>query len=954
MLIDSQNTKCHYKMYKAGRKWMFCGITLASLTMAGFMGGSTAHADAPTVTPQAQSAPAQPAVTEAKTTADQSGATSASAQSGQSTVTNVAANSNTPAPDATPTAQTAQAGNQVTVDPSNFQQAFEVHGDAHFDNTTPGTVTLTDYTGGLQGSMTLKNKISLNQSFDIKGQINLGAVDQHNGGTSGNNGNGGDGLAFGFHDANSDTVGDGGAGLGLAKIPDAIGWKADTTYNWTLTNDAQPDPGDFSNGPRTSKRNDWGGGQAFGAFIQSTKDTGVSGNTPGVVTTTGVTSGLDSAQAIDAPAPSAADKAKSTDPKNWTGEFKDIEINYNPNFGGKVVDGKIVDAKKTLTVTYDNKKWQKDITDWAADKTDTAFFVSAGTAANLNLQQFRLQSFTYQPAATVDVKYYYSTDQNLIDHPTAPVNQGDLKEIPDFVGEVDYPSGAYVGNAYLTWSQSIKGYSFVRVLDGSLLEQGTLDKAGNNGAVNYLYVQNGNFGQKAIIRFWDKNTNQQLGQTVTLEGKNNTQANYSDQAAIDAYINDGYAYNPQDDDTLTGITYDNDNDKDQNYNVYLSHQLQTTPEMQTVTRTINYVSAANGTVLHAPTVATLTFTRGATTDLVTKATTTGDWSVAQAFLKTPNPDIDGYYTTEQPVPALTVDLKQGMPTNDQLNLTVTYIKGQFKAQVGVPLSKPGTVPTTDPQVWTQVKVGEPLSKPGTVPTTDPQAWTKVELGVPLSKPGTVPTTDPQAWAKAQVAEPVYATGKLPDTDPQFREEVGPAVWTFPQVRTQVPDNAPFVPNDSQARTNVPGNVPVQPDTLVTTPTGDHVTGTPIKTTPIGDHGTDTDITTTTGADTATNTKTGNGLAKTGSFVTAEENAIAVPLDSQSAQTTQLTADHGQAVAQPAESNHQQLTTDANQATAKLPQTSEQRTSVWALLGLSLISVLSLFGFTKPKKRHENN
>ncbi|GAX06726.1 mannose-specific adhesin, LPXTG-motif cell wall anchor [Secundilactobacillus pentosiphilus] len=952
---------------------MFCGITLASLTMAGFMGGSTAHAAAPAATTQTQSASAQPAGTETKSTADQPGVTGVAtpapasdatdaAQPGQSTAANAAANSNTLTSDATPTAPAVQTGNQVTVDPSNFQQAFEVHGDAHFDNTTPGTVTLTDYTGGLQGSMTLKNKISLNQSFDIKGQINLGAVDQHNSGTSGNNGNGGDGLAFGFHDANSDTVGDGGAGLGLAKIPDAIGWKADTTYNWTLTNDAQPDPGDFSNGSRKPGSNDWGGGQAFGAFIQSTKDTGVPGNTPGVVTTTGVTSGLDSAQAIDAPAPSADDKAKSTDPKYWTGEFKDIEINYNPNFGGKVVDGKIVDAKKTLTVTYDNKKWQKDITDWAADKTDTAFFVSAGTAANLNLQQFRLQSFTYQPAATVDVKYYYSTDQNLIDHPTAPVDQADLKEIPDFVGEVDYPSGAYVGNAYLTWPLSIKGYSFVRVLDGSLSENGTLDKAGNNGAVNYLYVQNGNFGQKAIIRFWDKNTHQQLGQTVTLEGKNNTQANYSDQAAIDAYINDGYAYNPQDDDTLTGITYDNDNDKDQNYNVYLSHQLQTTPETQTVTRTINYVSAANGTVLHAPTVATLTFTRGATTDLVTKTTTTGDWSAAQAFLKTPNPDIDGYYTTEQPVPALTVDLKQGMPTNDQLNLTVKYLNiiGKVpntaprvwtKVKVGKPLHyqyPTGKVPNTAPRVWTKVQVGKPLHyqyPTGKVPNTAPQVWTKAQVPNPVTKPGTVPTTDPQAWTKAQVAEPVYATGKLPDTDPQFREEVGPAVWTFPQVRTQVPDNAPFVPNDSQSRTNVP----VQPDTLVTTPTGDHDTGTPIKTTPTGDHGTDTSITTTTGADTATNTA--NGLGKTGSIITAEDDAIAVPLTSPSAQTTQLAADQGQAVAQPAENNRRKLT--VNTATMKLPQTNEQSTSIWALFGLSLMSALSLFGFTKQRK-HENN
>lgn len=44
---------------------------------------------------------------------------------------------------------------------------------------------------------------------------------------------------------------------------------------------------------------------------------------------------------------------------------------------------------------------------------------------------------------------------------------------------------------------------------------------------------------------------------------------------------------------------------------------------------------------------------------------------------------------------------------------------------------------------------------------------------------------------------------------------------------------------------------------------------------------------------------------------------------------------------------------ANAQTAKLPQTNEQSTSVWAMLGLGLMSILSLFGLAKGKKREED-
>ncbi len=46
-------------------------------------------------------------------------------------------------------------------------------------------------------------------------------------------------------------------------------------------------------------------------------------------------------------------------------------------------------------------------------------------------------------------------------------------------------------------------------------------------------------------------------------------------------------------------------------------------------------------------------------------------------------------------------------------------------------------------------------------------------------------------------------------------------------------------------------------------------------------------------------------------------------------------------------------TATGKTTTKLPQTSEQSTSVWSALGLGMMSILSLFGLAKRKK-HDND
>ena len=106
-----------------------------------------------------------------------------------------------------------------------------------------------------------------------------------------------------------------------------------------------------------------------------------------------------------------------------------------------------------------------------------AMIVSASTGGAKNLHQFKIMSFDFKQAATVNVKYV-DTKGNQIAQ-----------------GEVTYPNGANVNGTYTTGQLEIPNYKFVRMNDGtatgakSLPAMGTLTKAGDNGTIIYVYAQ---------------------------------------------------------------------------------------------------------------------------------------------------------------------------------------------------------------------------------------------------------------------------------------------------------------------------------------------------------------------------------------------------------------------------------------------------------------------------------
>ena len=99
-----------------------------------------------------------------------------------------------------------------------------------------------------------------------------------------------------------------------------------------------------------------------------------------------------------------------------------------------------------------------------------AMIVSASTGAYKNLQQFKLTSFDFHEAATVNVKYVDTTGHQLAQ------------------GTVNYPDGAYVNGRYTTKQLAIPNYTFIKMDDKSLAANGTLTHAGDNGTVIYVYA----------------------------------------------------------------------------------------------------------------------------------------------------------------------------------------------------------------------------------------------------------------------------------------------------------------------------------------------------------------------------------------------------------------------------------------------------------------------------------
>ncbi|MBS4457384.1 GA-like domain-containing protein, partial [Tuanshanicoccus lijuaniae] len=244
---------------------------------------------------------------------------------------------------------------RLVVTKQNMVNHFIADGDAHGNDREP--VTLTEDAHSQRGSLALMRKINMNESFTLKGRVNIG--NKYEGKKIGNQA-GGDGLAAVFTTAKPGTVGLSGASIGLGGIPNSFGFKLDTWHNTSAPDADQKAGPDPKYGPGKI----WQKG-AFGAFYK----------TDG--------SGKAITEFRDA-------KSLETQPED--NEFRDYVVEY---------DG----ATKKMRVQYAGQVFEKDITDYLrASRLTTkqkpgeeyltfALFASTGTGTNKH--QFDLEKFEY-------------------------------------------------------------------------------------------------------------------------------------------------------------------------------------------------------------------------------------------------------------------------------------------------------------------------------------------------------------------------------------------------------------------------------------------------------------------------------------------------------------------------------------------------------------------------------
>nr|WP_164971128.1 MucBP domain-containing protein [Lactiplantibacillus plantarum] len=548
------------------------------------------------------------------------------------------------------------------VDKDNFLKYFSLNGSATYDAKT-GIVTITPNQNNQVGNFSLTSKIDMNKSFTLTGQVNLGS-----------NPNGADGIGFAFHSGNTTDVGNAGGNLGIGGLQDAIGFKLDTWFN------SYQAPSSDKNGSEISSTNSngfgWNGDSAnapYGTFVKTSNQE--------ISTANG--SKVQRWWAQDTGESQALSKA------DIDGNFHDFVVNY---------DG----ATRTLTVSYTQASgkvltWKTTV---ASSYQAMAMVVSASTGAAKNLQQFKLTSFDFQEAATVNVKYVDTTGHQLAQ------------------GTANYPDGAYVNGRYTTKQLIIPNYRFIKMDDGSVTgtksldANGTLIQSGDNGTVIYVYVPEYMAIVKTVnetINYVDENghalttsytanpihiltvTNPVDGTTTTYYSTITTSIELD--ATTGRPVDSGWVLgNSQDFDAVTnpqikGYTVtstDAPNSDLQHVSaqtvtgdsgdleftvVYTKNAPIVTTESKTVNGTIHYVYTDGTTAYDDYVAQPITFTRTVSTDAVTGDKTYGGWSAAQQFAAVDSPAIKGYTPDQSKISTQTVT-----GDSSDLEFTVVYTK----------------------------------------------------------------------------------------------------------------------------------------------------------------------------------------------------------------------------------------------------------------------------------------
>nr|WP_263851844.1 MucBP domain-containing protein [Secundilactobacillus paracollinoides] len=571
------------------------------------------------------------------------------------------------------------------VDKDNFTDYFRLNGSATYDAKT-GIVTITPDQNNEVGNFSLTSKIDMNKNFTLTGQVNLGS-DQK----------GADGIGFAFHSGNTTDLGNAGSNLGIGGLQDAIGFKLDTYFNPYQAPLSNKNGSEIS--PTDSDGFGWNGDSAeapYGTFVDTDNEE--------VATKDGIEVQRWWAKDVD-----GTSQALSTSDVN--GQFHDFTIDYDGD-------------TRTLTIKYTptSGKTLTWTTTISKSNQAMAMIVSASTGGAKNLQQFKIDSFDFKQAATVNVKYVDTKGKQIAE------------------STVSYPNGANVNGTYSTEQLAVPNYTFLKMDDGSatgktsLPTTGKLTNAGDNGTVIYVYAPQ----EAANVTYIDDTTGKTLS-AKDLTGDYGSTDPYRTGDTIADYEKQGYQL-VSDKYPTNGVVYDQDGVV-KSYEVHLTHGTtpvgpnnpQTPGEPinpdepdgpkwpistnydKTVNETVSYVDQ-NGHVVAKQHTDSVNFTRTVVVDNVTgEVITSGAGTTAWTAT---NGDTTFDAVVSPVVPGSVADKAQTAAVTDlnadsaDVNETVTYTK------VGslVPSSSDGNFPGAPTVVYPNDPSDATKVTPAGVPT----------------------------------------------------------------------------------------------------------------------------------------------------------------------------------------------------------------------------------------------
>ena len=535
----------------------------------------------------------------------------------------------------------------VTVDAKNFSQYFDAHGTATYQLNPDGSVTITFTKKGQEysaGGVSLKEKINMDSSFTLNGQINLGDF------------GGADGMGIVFHTGSVYALGRPGGNLGIAGLPNAVGFKLDSYFDYyneptsDLPGDEIPLPTNGHGDEKYGQSQDPTTAVPYGDIVTTSHEK--------IQTTDGKPAWRWWVNNQDG-------TVKPLTTSLMDGKFHNFQMQYNGQTHVLTIRlqepaGHLNDSAQTPE-SEQWVEWSYQIPNIPGNgNVAMALNLMATTGELTNLQQFKLTSFTFSPAASVTVKYVNEKGQ-VIHQAT-----------------VHYNGAPVIGNTYSTDQLNLPGYTYIGLGKGSIAPSGTLSKEGLNGTVIYVYGHT----EKITVNYQDisQTDPQNLSKyDQSLSGAESKSSDYSTADTIKALEQQGYQLV---NDPTHGKVLDYGN-ADQSYTVTLTHRhitigpndyqpngtpLPNNAEKtyqgvekddlnQQSTRTIKY-EFANGKQAAPTKTQTVNYTRSADIDEVTGDVTYTPWSAStDKYDAVDSPVIPGYQADPQVVGEATA--KQG-------------------------------------------------------------------------------------------------------------------------------------------------------------------------------------------------------------------------------------------------------------------------------------------------------